>query len=126
MKNNNQKLIVDKKTIEPMPWGDACQTWVLTDQQNMGIFHEYMSSNTSDKLHKHLFSEQFLYVLNGTLGVMINNEVHYLSNHQGIAIPKETPHKVFNDSEQGVEFILFAGPNHAQDRVEINDEKAYT
>ncbi len=111
--------LIDKKNIKPMEWGNHCESWQLLDKENMGVFHEKMPPNSADVLHKHQFSEQFLYVLHGTVGIVINTDTHYLSSGQGIVITKEVPHKIFNDSKSDVEFILFASPSHRNDRIEI-------
>ncbi len=116
MKNTN---IIDKNQIKPIVWGNSCHSWSLIDKQNMGIFHEIMPHDTTDKLHVHHSSEQFIYVLNGKVGVELNNETFYLTACQGISIPKEIPHRVFNDSNKEAEFILFASPNHENDRIEV-------
>lgn len=115
----HDKNLIDKAALKPIDWANACQFWTLIDKENMGVFHEKMPPDNSDVLHLHRFSEQFLYVLKGKLGIILDEVLYHLTDFQGILIPKGTPHKVFNDSTQDVEFILLASPNHPDDRVEI-------
>jgi mannose-6-phosphate isomerase-like protein (cupin superfamily) len=114
-----QSAVIDKQTTSPVLWGNGCQSWYLQDKDQMGIFHMILPPQAVDEPHIHLHSEQFVYVLRGTLGVLLNGDTYFLTTYQGILIPKKTPHKVFNQQEEAVEFILFASPNHPDDRVEV-------
>lgn len=113
----NSAIILDE--ITPLAWGNDCKAWFLVDKKDMCIVHEEMPPNSTELLHFHKTSEQFFYVLSGALGVVINEETYYLNAKQGILIPKETPHKVFNDSDDTVEFILFSTGTPRDDRVEM-------
>lgn len=115
------QAVVDKNVIQPLLWGNGCQSWYLQDKDEMGVFHMVLPSQAVDDAHIHLYSEQFIYVLRGTLGVLFNKDTYFLAPYQGILIPKKTVHKIFNQQKEAVEFILFASPNHPDDRVAEDD-----
>ncbi|MBS0289531.1 MAG: cupin domain-containing protein [Proteobacteria bacterium] len=110
---------IDLNNIKPLEWGNDCKAWFLLDRENLCIIHETMPPDSTEQLHFHRESEQFFYVLSGVLGIYINGETYFLSTKQGMFIPKESPHKVFNDSDSTVEFILFATSSPRHDRVEV-------
>lgn len=116
---SESESIINIESIKPILWGDDCKAWFLLDKKNMCIVHEEMPPNTTEQFHYHHESEQFFYVLSGTLGVFMNESTHFLSANQGIFVPKGIPHRIFNDSNLKVEFILFASPNPRDDRVEV-------
>lgn len=117
--NNLLEKVIDKNEITPFIWGDACKAWYLIDKENMGVFYETMPPGSIDQYHFHKYSNQFIFVLSGTLNIKLNDQIFLLTAFKGIEIPKGTPHKIYNRSNQNVDFILFANPNHDNDRVEI-------
>ncbi len=110
---------VNKKDVKPLEWGNACKAWFLLDKENMCMIHEEMPPNSTEQLHYHSQSEQFFYVLSGVLGIFMNEETYLLEEGQGILVPKGINHKVFNDSNAMVEFILFATSSPRHDRIDV-------
>lgn len=110
---------IDLNDIKPLEWGNDCKAWFLLEKENLCIIHEQMPPNSMEQLHFHRDSEQFFYVLSGTLGILIGEKTYFLKTKQGIFVPKDAPHKVFNDSNLTAEFILFASSSPRHDRVDV-------
>lgn len=111
---------VDVSCVEHQSWGNSCDVWTLLQTDNLSVLEESMPADTSDEMHYHSKSHQFLYVLEGEVSINLNNNITLLTKHQGIQIPAGTPHCVFNNGSDKTRFLLISSPYHRDDRVLIN------
>ena len=67
-----------------------------------------MSANT---LHKHVSSEEFYFVLEGTGRIRIGEETLTISKHGGVHVMPDQLRQVFNDSNEGVLWLVIGAPD---------------
>lgn len=103
-------------------WGKGCDGYWLKKDGLFTIISEMMPSGASEKRHLHRSTEQFFYCLNGILSIELNEQAYILHEGDGIIVPPEAPHAVYNDSDKNVNFLIISCPNLLEDRV--NTEEA--
>ncbi|WP_322746034.1 cupin domain-containing protein [Nostoc sp. LEGE 06077] len=58
-------------------------------------------------------SQQFFVILSGTATLEINCDRQILSQHEGVEISPGIAHQIFNQSDQGLEFLVISqSPSH--------------
>ncbi|MFL6140711.1 MAG: cupin domain-containing protein [Labedaea sp.] len=60
--------------------------------------------------HYHPYSEEFLYVVSGTMTVRVDGEPIELSAGEGVLVPKNVRHRVENDTDQPAECVFHLCP----------------
>lgn len=106
---------------EKFEWGNNCSVWTLVDEKNLTIMQEKMPPNSRDEMHYHNECTQFVYILSGILEIEMNNRMVCLQPFEGLKIPKKMPHRVINNSNKEVNFLLVSVPGHTEDRVLCNN-----
>ncbi|MGE9271218.1 MAG: cupin domain-containing protein [Verrucomicrobiales bacterium] len=67
-----------------------------------------MSANT---LHKHISSEEFYFVLEGTGRMRVGRETLTIRKHGGVHVMPEQVRQVFNDTDEDVLWLIFGAPD---------------
>lgn len=130
-------------------WGNHCDGWNLLDRPDMSVKLERMPPGTAEAEHFHQFARQFFFILKGTAlfffaGVYLEKlppgskglmsglrpavpwsafateSGFTLSAQQGLEIPPQLRHRILNQGEEDLEFILCSQPSTAGDRIETN------
>jgi mannose-6-phosphate isomerase-like protein (cupin superfamily) len=70
-----------------------------------------MSANT---LHKHVISEEFFFVLEGTGRLRIGEETLTVPKHGGVWVKPEVLRQVFNDTEEETLWLIIGGPEELE------------
>jgi putative monooxygenase len=60
--------------------------------------------------HYHPYSEEFLYVVSGSMTVRVDGEPVKLNPGEGILIPKDVRHRVENDNDEPAECVFHLCP----------------
>jgi len=97
-------------------WGENCDGWVLVDTPGLSVKQEYMPANTEEILHYHKQSQQFFFILSGTATFEVYGEVYKVDEGQGFHIEAGKPHRIINNTDEGLEFILSSQPSTSGDR----------
>jgi mannose-6-phosphate isomerase-like protein (cupin superfamily) len=103
-------------------WGDNCDGWNFVDKAELSVKMEKMPPHTAEQEHFHQRARQFFFILKGTAtfvffeGVETRIEV---KAQQGLEIPAGLRHRILNESEEDLEFILCSQPSTASDRINI-------
>jgi mannose-6-phosphate isomerase-like protein (cupin superfamily) len=109
-------------------WGDNCDGWNLVDKPELSVKMERMPPHTAEQEHFHRRARQFFFILKGSAtfvvveskgsveGVQTRIEV---KAQQGLEIPAGLRHRILNESEEDLEFILCSQPSTAGDRINI-------
>ena len=100
-------------------WGDDCHGWWLKKNGDFTVIFESMPKDTSEIAHFHEYSEQFFYVIEGELVIEVETVQHRLKKQESIIIAPKMVHRVFNDSDCIVKFLVVSCPDSHQDRVNI-------
>lgn len=67
-----------------------------------------MSANT---LHRHVSSEEFYFVLEGTGRIRIGEDTLTIQKHGGVHVMPEQLRQVFNDTNEEVLWLIFGAPD---------------
>jgi len=121
-KDKNKVVSIDN--TEHFVWGNRCDGWWLKKSNGFTVIEETMPPGSLEEKHFHRITEQFFYVLEGTLCIEINNEEYQLQNNQGMAIPAKSIHQVFNKSKDPARFLVISCPDSHEDRVNLKDAKS--
>ncbi|WP_040546942.1 cupin domain-containing protein [Pedosphaera parvula] len=112
----NQEII-SIQTAEHYTWGDRCDGWHLLRSAELSVIQEQMPPQTSEVAHFHGRSRQLFYVLSGTLSISVEGKVHSLNPEQGLEIAPQVTHRVYNDTDSNVRFMVISSPPSHGDRV---------
>jgi mannose-6-phosphate isomerase-like protein (cupin superfamily) len=107
---------ISKENAEHYNWGNECDGWILVNNEKQSIIHERMPPNTCEVRHYHKESHQFFFVLSGIMIIEIEGKENELIVNEGIEVPAQSQHQVFNRSEKDVEFLVISQPNTKNDR----------
>lgn len=110
------------KTVENSEhyiWGNNCDGWHLLKTNSLSIIQEKMPSNTSEILHFHKGAQQFFYILRGIATFEIEGELFEVAEKQGFYIKPNQRHRILNNTENDLEFIVVSEPKSHGDRVNI-------
>ncbi len=113
----SQKISI--KTAHHFLWGNGSDGCWLKKEGLFTVISEMMPSGGSEKRHLHRDTEQFFYCLNGILNIELNSKEHTLHEGEGINISSNVPHRVYNDSDKNVNFLVISCPNLLEDRVDL-------
>jgi mannose-6-phosphate isomerase-like protein (cupin superfamily) len=100
-------------------WGNGCDGWVLVDTATLSVKQERMPAGTAEQLHYHERATQFFYILNGVALFEIDGEQIEVKAKEGIQIEKGTKHRIMNQANTDLEFILSSQPSTTNDRINI-------
>jgi mannose-6-phosphate isomerase-like protein (cupin superfamily) len=115
-------------------WGDNCDGWNLVDKAELSVKMERMPPHTAEQEHFHQRARQFFFILKGSATFVVVGGVETVGGvekargaetrievkaQQGLEIPAGLLHRILNESEEDLEFILCSQPSTAGDRVNI-------
>ena len=108
--------IVSTQTAEHYTWGECCDGWHLLRNDDLSVIQERMPPKTSEVAHYHAKSRQFFYVISGTLSVLLDGSLHQLAAEHGLEVAPKVMHRVFNDTDSDVRFMVISNPPSHGDR----------
>ena len=100
-------------------WGDGCDDWPLVDTDSLSVKQERMPAGTTENLHFHSKAQQFFYILNGTASFMIDGKKYMVTSRQGIQVNPLSKHKISNETDQDLEFLVISTPSTKADRSDL-------
>jgi putative monooxygenase len=60
--------------------------------------------------HYHLYSEEFIYLVSGTIDAQLDGESHKLRPRQGLMIPVHVRHRLVNDGDEDAFLVFHLAP----------------
>src|ERR1700752_2380629 len=114
-------MITSVKNAEHYQWGQNCDGWHLLKSDQLSVIEECMPSDTAEVLHYHSKTQQVFYILNGVGSFEINGELIQVRANESLHIPARTLHRVFNQQQTDLKFIVISQPKSHGDKVEIID-----
>lgn len=108
---------ISKANAPHYVWGEKCDGWRLVQQPHLSVIHERMPGGTAEVKHYHERAEQFFFILSGTAAMEIAGETVELYAQEGVSILPGVPHRMYNPTEQDVEFMVISSPASSGDRV---------
>ena len=115
-------------------WGDQCDGWNFVDQPGLSVKMERMPPHTAEQEHFHERARQFFFTLKGVATFVFTGwapgtvpataweegRIEVRAQH-GLEIPPQLRHRILNESEEDLEFILCSHPSTKGDRTNINE-----
>lgn len=118
----SQKMI-SKDNAEHYIWGGACDGWHLVKTAGLSVILERMPAGTSEVRHSHTKAWQFFFVLSGKATLELAGKPEILRAYEGIEVLPGIPHRMFDESEQAVEFLVISQPASHGDRVVVDSDE---
>lgn len=78
-----------------------------------------MPADTSEGLHFHSKAQQFFFILKGKATFQIEGEIFEVEENTGFHILPHQKHRIFNHTEQPLEFLVISEPKSHGDRTNL-------
>jgi mannose-6-phosphate isomerase-like protein (cupin superfamily) len=118
-KNPSPHFVSREHPLNHYVWGNHCDGWNLVDNPDLSVKLERMPPHTAEQLHFHQRVRQFFFILKGTAIFETPEQRIELKAQQGLEIRPQLRHRILNEGEEDLEFILCSQPSTAGDRVTI-------
>lgn len=100
-------------------WGNLCDGWNLVDKPELSVKLERIPPHSGEQLHYHAKTRQFFFILKGTASFQVEEGFVEVQAGQGLEIDPGSHHRISNDRQQDLEFILCSQPSTAGDRIDL-------
>ncbi len=108
--------IVSRDTAEHYTWGEMCDGWHLLKSSGLSVIQERVPPGGAEQMHYHNHAHQFFFVLSGEATLEIDDHRRVLHSQQGISVPPGLPHRLVNEANQDLTFIVISAPQSHGDR----------
>jgi mannose-6-phosphate isomerase-like protein (cupin superfamily) len=98
-------------------WGDACDGWTLLEEASLSVKLERMPPGTAEVTHYHERARQFFFILKGEAIFEIDDKTSTLKTGEGIHVRPGNRHRILNNAQEDLEFILSSQPSTTGDRI---------
>jgi mannose-6-phosphate isomerase-like protein (cupin superfamily) len=78
-----------------------------------------MPKGTAEVYHYHERSQQLFYILSGVATFELNNKVIVVKANESIHVPAKLKHRIINNSDQDLHFLVISEPMAHGDRINI-------
>lgn len=78
-----------------------------------------MPAGTAEQLHYHAKAQQFFFILKGVASFEIEGEMIDVKEQEGLHIKAGLKHRILNNTNSDLEFILSSQPSTAGDRINL-------
>jgi len=112
-------VVAKNNSLKHYQWGNHCDGWNLVDETTLSVKLERMPPHTSEQKHFHEYSQQFFYILKGEAIFEIQRERITVKSEQGIHIKAGIEHRIMNESNEDLEFLLSSQPSIVGDRINV-------
>lgn len=112
-------IIVDTTNAEHYNWGNNCDGWHFVKSDDLSVIRETMPAAAAEKLHYHKNAQQFFYILSGMATFEIDGTVYSVTAGKGISIKPGARHRISNNFNSDLEFLVVSEPKSHGDRVDI-------
>ena len=102
--------------IQHYKWGAGCDGWVLADTENLSVKQERMRPQSAEVLHYHAKAQQFFFILKGIASFEVEQNMFVVNAGEGFHILPGKKHRILNNTEEDIEFILSSQPSTNSDR----------
>jgi mannose-6-phosphate isomerase-like protein (cupin superfamily) len=112
------KILSKENSLSHYKWGNNCDGWNFIGKPEVSIKQELMPAQTAEKLHYHKYAEQFFFILKGQAKFLIEDKSVLVNVNEGLQIKAGDKHKIINETDQDLEFILCSYPSTQNDRTD--------
>ena len=85
-----------------------------TKSENLGARLWRLPPNSANTLHKHIWAEEFYFVLEGVGRIRVGDETLTVPKHGGVLVGPDQLRQVFNDTETDVLWPIVGGPEELE------------
>ncbi len=85
-----------------------------TGSENMGARLWRLPPQSANTLHKHIRSEEFYFVLEGTGRLRVGDETLTVPRHGGVLVGPDQLRQVFNDTDTEVLWLIIGAPEELE------------
>ena len=89
----------------------------MADGEDLSVIHEAMPPGTAEKEHHHKKAKQFFFILKGKAEIEIDGDIFSLCPNEGIEILPGASHRMLNNSDNTIEFLVISSPTTKGNRV---------
>ena len=100
-------------------WGKSCDGWYLVKSEALSVIQERVPNGCSEVRHYHERSEQFFFILSGVATLDMEGVTYQVPSGHGLHIPAGKVHRLSNQCEEDLCFIVTSTPPAHGDRVEL-------
>lgn len=111
--------MVSIESAEHYIWGEQCHGWHLLKTPELSIIQELVPPGCSEVRHYHINAQQFFFVLEGIATLEIDGVVHSILAQQGLHVSAGARHKLSNNNDVDLVFLVTSTPSSHGDRVDI-------
>ena len=111
------KAVSKYQSLKHYQWGANCDGWNLVDEEGLSVKQELMPAGTSEAQHYHQKAQQFFFILKGSATFEIEGTTIKVNEGEGLHIEAGQKHRVLNESDEELEFILSSQPSTRNDRI---------
>jgi mannose-6-phosphate isomerase-like protein (cupin superfamily) len=108
-----------QEALKHYQWGDGCDGWNFVDEPMLSVKQERMPAGTTEVLHYHEKAQQFFFILKGVATFEIDGESIEIKEQEGIQIRPGQKHRISNNTDSAIEFILSSQPSTVGDRYPL-------
>jgi len=83
-----------------------------TGSEMMGARLWRLPPKSANTLHRHITSEEFFFVLEGTGRIRVDDETYTIQKHESIHIWPHQIRQVFNDTDEDVLWLITSAPDN--------------
>lgn len=112
-------MVKDNNNSKHYNWGNLCDGWHLVDSPTLSVIREKMPSGTSENLHFHNHAQQFFFILSGTANFEVEDEMFEVHEGQGFHVLPKKKHRILNNTDKALEFIVISEPKSHGDRINL-------
>ncbi|TWJ03428.1 mannose-6-phosphate isomerase-like protein (cupin superfamily) [Mucilaginibacter frigoritolerans] len=110
-------MITSTQNAEHYIWGKECDGWHLLNADSLSVIQERMPPGTGEQLHYHERAQQVFYILSGMATFEVDGELKTVSPGESIHINPSTRHRIFNNGDEDLHFLVISEPKAHGDRV---------
>ncbi|HWZ16913.1 MAG TPA: cupin domain-containing protein [Mucilaginibacter sp.] len=112
-------MITSTENAEHYTWGNQCDGWHLLRTDSLSVIEERMPPGAAEQLHYHKNAQQVFYILSGIAAFEVEEQVKTVAAGQSIHIPKGAKHRIQNDGETDLHFLVISEPKAHGDRINL-------
>lgn len=93
----------------------------MVNTKELSVIKERMPPGTSEVKHFHNKARQFFYILKGIASFEIGESEQIVNQNEGIEIPPAVSHKIINNTNYDLIFLVVSQPESHGDRIIIEE-----
>ena len=107
--------LTNARQLETFKSGE-CDVLMLLKEPGLSLRLEQLQPGHAEMKHTHHKASQFFYVMEGRAYVEMGAENIALEKSQGLSIPPNTPHRIINQDNSTLKFLVVTQPEAAEEK----------